>query len=411
MRSLTRIYSLLFLALLLAIPALAQTPPYARTVLVVSGGSPTTNGTNLLSALAAITTASAANPWLLKVEPGIYDLGTNQLVPKAYVDIEGSGRDSTIITSAAQGNGGPGATVLVYPGTLAEMRELTVKNTSAGMGRGLYLLSDDFALRRVNVDVNTVDQSVALEIVNSSPTLSDVSIKIQTGRWGATGLSMWSSSSKIEQLAVQISSSNSDATGIGIGGSSYPTMNRVTVNLLSSLTAFGVVFSGGSPLMANCEVRVSGGTTLNTGLYAKNAGTPHVRDCYVNVQGVETRGADVVSPAILEIRGSTLWAVSSGRAWGLFNEGGKVSVLSSEVHAMGPSEGIGAINMNGTSVTEVDHTTLEGSRLSALNITTGDRISIGASKLIGPIPSPNVGGYTCVGAYNNSYIALSPLCL
>jgi len=315
MRAICRLFLFSCLSLFFVAPMIAQTPPYARTVIVASGGSPSTNGTSLLTALASITTASASNPWLLKLDPGIYDLGTSQLIAKANVDIEGSGRDATTITSSAQGNGGPGATILVYASTPAEVRDLTVKNTSAGMGRGIYTLSDDLRLTRVNVDVDTVDQSVAVEVVNSSPSLSDVSIKIKTGRWGATGISMWSSSSKIEHLAVQISSSNSDAVGISIGGSSYPTLNKVSVNLQSSLTAFGVVFSGGNPLLANCEVRVSGGTTLNTGIFAKNAGTPHVRECFVNVQGVEARGADLQSPAILEIRGSTLWATSSGRAW------------------------------------------------------------------------------------------------
>lgn len=61
---------------------------------MVSGGSPSSNGTNLLAALASITTASASSPWLLKIEPGLYDLGSSQLVAKAYVDFEGSGRES-----------------------------------------------------------------------------------------------------------------------------------------------------------------------------------------------------------------------------------------------------------------------------------------------------------------------------
>lgn len=411
MRIIRRSCSLLCLTLFCAIPMISQTPPYARTVIVVSGSSPSSNGTNLLAALAAITTASASNPWLLRIEPGIYDLGASQLVAKAYVDIEGSGRDATTITSSAQGNGGPGATVLVYSGTQAEMRDLTVKNTSAGMGRGLYVLSDDFRLTRVDIDVDTVDQSVAVEVVNSSPSLSDVSIKIKTGRWGATGLSMWSSSSKIERLAVQISSSNSDAVGISIGGSSYPSLHRISVDLQSSLTAFGVVFSGGNPLLANCEIRVSGGTTLNTGVFSKNVGTSHVRDCFVNVQGVEARGADLQPPAILEIRGSTLSASSSGRAWGLFNEGGQMSVLSSEVHGIGTSQGIGAFNINGTSITQIDHTTVEGSSYSATNFTAGDRIYMGASKLIGSVQSTGAGGYTCIDAYNGSYSTLSSTCL
>jgi len=390
---------------------IAQTPPYARTVVVVSGGSPISNGTSLLSALTAISTASASNPWLLKIEPGVYDLGTSQLIAKAYVDIEGSGRDATTITSAAQGNGGPGATVLVNSGILAEMRDLTIKNTSAGAGRGIYLVSNDFRLTRASVEVDTVDGSIAVEIVNSSPSLSDVSIKIKTGRGGATGVAMWSSDSKIEHLAVQISSSNSDAVGISTGSSSNPTLNRVSVDLQSSLTAFGVVFQGGNPLLANCEIRVSGGTALNTGIFSKNVGTPHVRDCFVKVQGLEARGTDIQSPAVLEVRGSTLWAVSSGRAWGLFNEGGQVSLLSSEVHGIGTSQGIGAFNINGTSVTQIDHTTVEGSSYAASNFSTGDRTYMGASKLIGSVQATGAGGYTCIGSFNGSYAAINSACL
>ena len=411
MRGIQRLCSLFVLAFFLAVPVIAQTPPYARTVIVVSGGSSTTNGTNLLAALSAITTASATSPWLLKVEPGIYDLGASQLLAKSFVDIEGSGRGATIITSAAQGNGSTGATVLVNSSISAEMRDLAVKNTSAGMGRGIYLVSNDFRLTRVNVDVDTVDQSVAIEIVNSSPSLSDISIMIKTGRWGATGIALWSSSSKIERLAVKISSSNSDAVGISIGGTSYPTLNRVSVDLQSSLTAFGVVFQGGNPLLANCEIRVSGGTMLNTGVFSKNAGTSHLRDCYVNVQGIEARGADAQPPAILEIRGSTLWAVSSGRAWGLFNEGAQMSVSNSEIHGIGTTQGIGAFNINGTSVTQIDHTNVEGSTYGASNFTAGDRIYMGASKLIGSVQSTGAGGYTCVGAYNGSYGTLNSVCL
>lgn len=296
-------------------------------------------------------------------------------------------------------------------GVQAELRDLTIKNTSAGMGRGLYALSSSFRLSRVNVDVSTVDQSVAVEIVNSSPLLSEVSIEIETGRWGATGISLWNSNSRIERLAVQIASSNSDAVGIMLGGSSSPSLSQVTVSLQSSLTAFGVVFSGGNPLLADCEIRVSGGTTLNTGLFSKNTGTAHVRDCLVNVQGVEARGANLQAPAVLEIRGSTVSASSSGRAWGLFNEGGQISAVSSEVRGVGTSQGIGAFSTNGTSLTRLDHTTLEGSSYGATNWTAGDRTYLGASKLIGSVQSTGAGGYTCVSTYNGSYTALNSVCL
>src|SRR4051812_17481749 len=50
-----------------------------RTVLVSRGASPTASGTNLVNALAVFkadpTKATATNHWLIKVEPGVYDVG------------------------------------------------------------------------------------------------------------------------------------------------------------------------------------------------------------------------------------------------------------------------------------------------------------------------------------------------
>src|SRR5262249_19165515 len=157
---------------------------------------------------------------------------------------------------------------------------------SPGMGRGISLNSSAFSLARVNVDVATVDQSVAVEIINCDPMLSDMSVSITTGHWGATGVALWGSSATLTDVTVLISSSNSDVTRVSIGGNS-PVLNRLVVTIQSALTAFGVVAQGGSPLISNCTVNVSGGTSLNTGIFAKNVGSPHFRNCFVNVQGLE----------------------------------------------------------------------------------------------------------------------------
>jgi hypothetical protein len=50
-----------------------------------------------LSAFAGIT-ASASTPCLLKIEPGIYDLAAASLNMKPYVDVEGAGENTTILT-------------------------------------------------------------------------------------------------------------------------------------------------------------------------------------------------------------------------------------------------------------------------------------------------------------------------
>src|SRR4051812_12047508 len=50
-----------------------------RTVLVSPGGTTTASGTNLINALTVFkndpTKATATNRWLIKIEPGIYDVG------------------------------------------------------------------------------------------------------------------------------------------------------------------------------------------------------------------------------------------------------------------------------------------------------------------------------------------------
>ncbi len=70
---------------------------FANVVVVAKSGG---DFTDPIAAVNSITTASAATPYVVKVMPGVYDLGTASLQMKEYVDIEGSGPDNTVITSS-----------------------------------------------------------------------------------------------------------------------------------------------------------------------------------------------------------------------------------------------------------------------------------------------------------------------
>lgn len=50
-------------------------------------GNHTASGTALLNAMNGITNASATKRYVIKLEPGIYDLGSTMLTQKAYVDL------------------------------------------------------------------------------------------------------------------------------------------------------------------------------------------------------------------------------------------------------------------------------------------------------------------------------------
>ena len=58
------------------LPAAARTSPrgYTHTLIVSPDPDPFVAGRQLLQAVAGITDASPANPYLVKIEPGIYDL-------------------------------------------------------------------------------------------------------------------------------------------------------------------------------------------------------------------------------------------------------------------------------------------------------------------------------------------------
>lgn len=132
-------------------------PQYARTVFVSPVGTEVANGTALLNALATITTNSATNPFLLKIEPGVYDIGNNTLTMKTFVDIEGSGQNATFI-KAQRGSGSIGfaSTAAIAGATRTELRNLTLTNTG-GTGHvvGYFVTGATFSsVRDVTITVS-----------------------------------------------------------------------------------------------------------------------------------------------------------------------------------------------------------------------------------------------------------------
>lgn len=103
-----------------------------NNVLVVSTDG---NGdfTSPVDAVNAITDASVSNPYLIRIMPGVYNIGTGTIVMKSYVDMRGSGEDITKITGAYD-DGNTGTTGLLIGASYSEVSDLTVENTSAGLG-------------------------------------------------------------------------------------------------------------------------------------------------------------------------------------------------------------------------------------------------------------------------------------
>lgn len=167
--------------------AAAAVVDFQSTVVVGPTGSPAVNGAALLTALSGIS-ASAGSPVLLKIEPGVYDVGITPMVMKEYVDVEGSGRGVTLIQgavvdafSAAQGV----VTVVAH----SELRGLTVENAASGVGSDSAAIvlrpgaraSDVAAVATGAADINRAILATAAYLSGTAtPSLLDVTATAAT---------------------------------------------------------------------------------------------------------------------------------------------------------------------------------------------------------------------------------------
>jgi hypothetical protein len=179
----------------------APGPTLARTVVVSPKDTASASGQALLDAIAGLSSASPSNPWLVFLEPGLYDLGSRQLTMQPGVVLAGSGEGFTTISSSIADDGGtppPSATVLLAPGS--ELRDLTVVDTattSDQFSQGVAVGTSDvesasYRLDRVEAESNVSGsgRAIALEVAASTLEVDDstasASAADTTGAgWGA----------------------------------------------------------------------------------------------------------------------------------------------------------------------------------------------------------------------------------
>jgi len=333
-----------------------------RTVLVSPIGTPTQNGTALVSALAGITTNSAGNPWLLKVEPGIYDVGSSPLIMKPYVDLEGSGEITTIITAASLTGSGT-----VSAASNSQIRFVTIRNTGGGASA------------------------------------------IAVGRIAGGGNIM------LLHATVIASGGTSNNIGIFVGGFESVNGESVTVNVSGSGSSPASGIQGGPAVtLANSRITVSGGTA-NAGVSAGSSGggSADLSDVTITVDGpAGSQNSGFGSfKAGVTVRNSRIAVTGGSQATGVVQTGNNTDIRNSTVtaqQATTASYGMSIDTGLTSGVSNINNSTIVGDT-NYIRVNPTCSAFVGASQLKG---GSVTGGGTavCAGVFDGSYTFFASTC-
>lgn len=374
--------SLVLLALgFLAAPTLAAPPPFTTTELIAGNNAPLVNGANLLTAVSTVPSGT-----LIKLEPGLYDLGGQQIVLPDFVDIEGSGRDITTIFSNL--SVAPTQTVIdVAPGINGEVRGLTVQ-ASANNATGITTQSDELLLTEVNLEIEGGSNAIGVRINAASPRLDEVFVRILGSGGNATGFRVENGAGPV-LFSCLVFASNVDRN------------------------AYGIVVDDSSPTIEGSILFTIFNRT-NTGVFLTGDQTDAiVRNVRVLTQGSSSVGIQVQKEANAQIKESSFTARSDDFAVGINLEDGTAKATESTFDAgplFAPHLGVFGARLGGTSNLDSNQSNYE-STVFAVNNGGSGQARFGASQLIGNVAGAGFGSLVCVFSYNGSYTARNASCV
>jgi hypothetical protein len=176
-----------------------QPSPYANVVIVAKSGG---DFTSVQAALDSITTASAANPFLVYVAPGVY---VEQVTLKPYVTLEGSGQGATIV----RWTGGSSASSHSERATMigasnATVRRLSIESVAqaGAYPLGFYNMSSSPVISEVSITAINGSSTYGMYNEASSPTLTNVSITATQSASYNTGMHNVASSPTLTNVKV-----------------------------------------------------------------------------------------------------------------------------------------------------------------------------------------------------------------
>jgi hypothetical protein len=298
-------------------------PPHTVLVFHHQAGetaSDVNSGTELLSMVAAIPSTgseapSASNPWLVRLGPGIYDLGSSSLTLPIYTALEGAGQDITVITAVGNTVYSHGTVSMADHGRLSR---ITVSNSGGDASEtAVYLPSQATKVALEHAIVTASNPSNASGTTyglyaepNTSFSLVDCELTAH-GAYTNFGVAANNSSdeSRLDGVRVNVYGSNSSGQSLGFDGmSASPAISDSRFYVRDGILQYGLyVFGGGGAFdLRNSEVYTNG---AGAAVYSRGASATLLGDLLSSQgYGVDIAGSSLSADiSNCNITGTTNW--------------------------------------------------------------------------------------------------------
>lgn len=311
---------------------------YLGTTYVGPVGDALANGAALLAAMASIPTPSGpGEARLLRIEPGLYDLGGATLEMKPWVDVEGGGQNNTVVRSQICSSLGLNQIGAVNGASAAELRNLSVENTCDVAERiGVAIAVPESAIaasiHRVtarSTSASPMGWAAAVYVDGAGTTIEDV-------KANASGAAYWNAGVVVRADSALVL----DTIGVGNGGEMsfglvlagdvfvsepHATVNRCSFLGTNSLEGFGVfvvsasadleqVSSGGS--LAVAVSNSNGNNTVNASHLTATGGVEAtITDGSLAVTILQSRVWSYSAPTVLA-EPTVVMRVAATQLWG-----------------------------------------------------------------------------------------------
>jgi hypothetical protein len=229
---------------------------------------------------------SATNPWLIKLEPGTYSIGATRLVLPAYVDLEGSGSQTSRIVATDGGVNVAGA---------SELRFLGISGTGATADGLVHMLPT----ARATID----SAAITATFMTSAASTTLVALNVDH-----------SVSAIVRDSVVTTTGSNAQTSTIqSVGASPLITGSTIGASSVSGGSVRALRMSVGAPEIANSRITATGGgngfgIVAGTSVDEIGSVTVSLRDSVVLASGQSLRanGTGQGTPQTINVAGSIL---------------------------------------------------------------------------------------------------------